>query len=367
MRIRSLNELRAAALLAFLVFAACSSESGSDTPLETGGQRVSRMVDAKAGATLLLDDGASVHLPPGALAADAQVSFSREACDGVYASPRFQSCVYRVEAPEAVLNERITLSLAIRDESDAPTDCAAALTEDGWRCLVDTEVLDGRSEASASAFTDFTIRAEVDDIADQRCTDAPFVPCGGDLDGAWVLSRACGSLEEVVGVSFEFEDPYETCDPFEHYVEFPFSVDATLEFDSDGTMRAYETFGTTGHTMVTDACLAEVGETCAGDCTMSDGVCDCVLLSSVGGHGSDEPWAYGDNGTFIYFEQAYSYCVEGERLTVDFPSPTGTHVRVYERPPTCDEIEGCCISNDDCPEDWFCTGHHLGRTGTCER
>ena len=45
---------------------------------------MSMMVDAAAGATLLLDDGASVQLPPGALATDAEVSFSRETCDGVY-------------------------------------------------------------------------------------------------------------------------------------------------------------------------------------------------------------------------------------------------------------------------------------------
>ncbi len=364
MNILSLNILLAAVFL--IGTAACSSESGSGTPMQVGDERVSVVVNAEAGATLLLDDGASVHLPPRALAADAEVSFSREACDGIYASPRFQSCVYRVAAPDAVLNERLLLSLATHNENDAPTDCATALTEDGWRCLVDTEVLDGSSEASASTFTDFMVRAGADDIVDQRCTDVPFEPCGGELDGAWILSRACGSMQEVIGASFSFEDPYEACGPFEHYVEFPFSLDASLEFSSDGEMRTSETYGTTGHTMVTEACLAQVGESCGEDCTMSEGICDCILLSSVGGRGSSDAWAYGEDGTFIYFEQAYGYCVEGDRLTVEFPSPTGTHLRIYERPPNCDNRDGCCTSNDDCPVDWFCSPNRPGHPGTCE-
>ena len=101
MHILSLYHRRAAACLILLGAAACSSEAGSGAPMQTGDQRVSMMVDAAAGATLLLDDGASVRLPPGALATDAEVSFSRETCDGVYASRRFQSCVYRVDAPDA--------------------------------------------------------------------------------------------------------------------------------------------------------------------------------------------------------------------------------------------------------------------------
>lgn len=320
-------------LLAGAVACSAGSEAGELT--KTGDQQVSMMVDAKAGATLLLEDGARVHLPPGALAADAEVSLSREACDGIYSSDRFQSCVYRVSAPDAVLNERFVVSLATSSEDDAPTDCAAALTEDGWRCLVDTELLDGSSEASASTFTDFTVRAGSDDIVDHRCTDVPFEPCGGALEGSWTLTGACGSMGQVTGVTFEFDsDPYEACDPFEHYMEFPFSVDASLEFRGDGTLRVSEQFSISGHTMVTEACLAQVGETCSEDCTSNEGVCDCVSLSSVGGHGSDEPWAYGEDGTFIYFEQPFGYCLQEDRLTVEFPGRQDVldpHIRVYER------------------------------------
>ena len=100
MHILSLYKVHTAAFLILLGAAACSSEAGSGAPMQTGDQRVSMMVNAAAGATLLLDDGASVRLPPGALATDAEVSFSRETCDGVYASQRFQSCVYRVDAPD---------------------------------------------------------------------------------------------------------------------------------------------------------------------------------------------------------------------------------------------------------------------------
>lgn len=331
MDILGLKTLHATALLALVGAAACSSESDSGAPTKTGDQRVSMLVDAEAGATLFLEDGASVYVPPGALASDAEVSFSREACDGIYASSRFESCVYRVNAPDAVLNDRILLSLAINSENDAPTECAAALTEDGWRCLVDTEVLDGSSEASASTFTDFTVRASSDDIVDHRCTDVPFEPCGGELEGSWTLTGACGSMEQVTGTSFTFDDPYEACGPFEHYMDFPFSVDASLEFRSDGTLRTLEDFEIVGHTMVTEDCLAQSGETCPEDCAIDEGVCDCVSLSSVGHRGSDEAWTYGGDGTFIYFEQAFGYCVQEDRLTVEFPDALGTHLRVYER------------------------------------
>lgn len=370
MNMLSIRYLRATALLIPLAAAACSSDASSgdptpDGPTKIGDERVSMMVDAAAGATLLLDDDASVFIPPGALAADAEVSFSRETCDGVYASDRFQSCVYRVAAPGAELNERLRLSLATHDDTDTPTDCAAALTDDGWRCLVDTEVMDGSAEASASMFTDFTVRTEADDIGDQRCTDVPFEPCGGDLAGDWTLRRACGSLREVVGATFSIDNPYEDCDSVEHYVEYPFSVMATLEFTDGGLMDTYEQFSTTGHTMATEACLTQIGERCGEDCTMKEGICDCVFLSAVGGHGYSDAWTYGEANTFIYLGEEYAYCVEGERLTLEFPSPAGTHLRVYERPKL--DCEGCCFSNDDCPEDWFCVPGQIGQPGTCER
>ncbi len=333
MNMLSLKISHAAALLVLVGAAACSSASDSGAPTKTGDQRVSMMVDAQAGATLFLEDGASVYLPPGALDSNAEVSLSREACDGIYSSGRFQSCVYRVKAPDAVLNERFLLSLATSTENDAPTECAAALTEDGWRCLVDTEVLDGSSEASASIFTDFTVRAESDDIVDHRCTDVPFEPCGGELEGSWTLTGACGSMQQVTGAFFTVGDPYEACGPFEHYLDFPFSLDASLEFRSNGTLRALEDFEIVGHTMVTEECLAQVDESCPEGCTIDDGVCDCITLSSVGHRGSDEPWAYGEAGTYIYFEQAHGYCVQEDRLTIEFPSQDGSYLRVYDRAP----------------------------------
>lgn len=347
----------------------CSSSPSQDSPTKMGDERVSASVTANASATLLLDDGASLYLPPGAVTTDAEVTFSRETCEGIYASPRFQSCVYRVDTSDIEIEERFVLSLPAREENDAPAYCAAALTEDGWRCLVDAEVSEETAEVTASIPSHFTVRALATDVTDQRCTDPAFAPCGGELAGEWVLSRACGSLEEVTGASFTLEDPYEDCGPFEHQLDLPFSVNATLEFGSDGMMRTYETFSTTGHLLATELCLEQVGETCGEDCALSEGICDCFYLSAAGGQGLEDPWTYGEPGTFLYLGNTYGYCVEGDRLKVEFPSPSGTHLRVYERAKTTCDTEGCCFTNDDCPEDWFCAGVGIANNepGYCAR
>ena len=241
------------ALLGVLGAAACSTDN--DSSGATGEQEVRTMVEAAVGATLALEDGTRVVIPGGALESDAEVSLSRETCEGVYAASRFQSCVYRVSAPDAALVGRYTVSIPSRGNTEARTDCAVALTDDGWRCLVDTEASGESSEASASAFTDFAVRAASDDLADDRCTDVPFEPCGGDLLGDWTLTGACGSMQEVLGVTFSFDSPpYEACDPFDHYMDYPFSIEGSLEFRDDGTLRTLEMFRISGHTLVTEEC-----------------------------------------------------------------------------------------------------------------
>ncbi len=177
MLVRGVSLRQLVSLLGVLGAAACSTDSDSSGALATGEQKVSTIVQAAIGATLALEDGTSVVIPAGALASDAEVSLSRETCEGVYAATRFQSCVYRVSAPDAALVGRYTVSIPSRGETGARTDCAVALTDDGWRCLVDTETSDESAEASASAFTDFAIRTSSKDLADDRCTDVPFEPC----------------------------------------------------------------------------------------------------------------------------------------------------------------------------------------------
>lgn len=324
MLVRRVSLRQVASLLGVLGAAACSTGSDSTGALATGEQNVSTIVQAAIGTTLALEDGTRVVIPAGALESDAEVSLSRETCEGIYAATRFQSCVYRVSAPDAALVGRYTVSIPSRGEAGARTDCAVALTDDGWRCLVDTETSGESSEASASAFTDFAIRASSNDLADDRCTDAPFEPCGGDLLGNWTLTGVCGSMQEVLGVTFSFDNPpYEACDPFDHYMDYPFSIEGSLEFQDDGVLRTLETFQISGHTLVTEECLAEVGEACGDDCVLENGVCDCLSLSSAGQGGSSAEWTPGDSGTFFYYEQAFEYCVNGDRLTVEFPGYDG--------------------------------------------
>jgi hypothetical protein len=349
--------LRVVSLLGIVGAAACSMDSDSSGALVTGEQNVSTIVQAAVGATLALEDGTRVVIPAGVLESDAEVGLSRETCEGVYATTRFKSCVYRVSAPDAALVGRYTVLLPSRGETGVPTDCAVALTDDGWRCLVDTETSDEAAEASASAFTDFAIRASSDDLADDRCTDVPFEPCGGDLLGNWTLMGTCGSMQEVLGVTFSFDSsPYEACDPFDHYMDYPFSIEGALEFHDDGVLRTLEAFQISGHTLVTEECLAEVGEECGDDCILESGVCDCLSLSSAGQGGTSAEWTPGEPGTFRYYEQAFEYCVNGDRLTVEFPGYGGaTHFRVYER----SAPELLSIGSSDCERDNQC------ETGVC--
>ncbi len=153
-------------------------------------------------------------------------------------------------------------------------------------------------------------------------------------------------------MTFSFNSPpHEACDPFDHYMDYPFSIEGSLEFQDDGALRTLETFQISGHTLVTEECLAEVGEECGDDCVLDNGVCDCVSLSSVGQRGSNDEWTPGDPGTFLYFEQPFEYCANGDRLTVEFPGYEGArHLRVYER--SAPELLSTGVS--DCERDDQC-------------
>ncbi|MBU1534965.1 hypothetical protein KKF84_06575, partial [Myxococcota bacterium] len=81
-------------LISFFISTACSStETANNTP-DT--ETLAVPLTAAEGGVIILSDGAQVSFPPGALATDGVVTFSRVSCDGFVRGEGFGSCLYEV-------------------------------------------------------------------------------------------------------------------------------------------------------------------------------------------------------------------------------------------------------------------------------
>jgi len=290
-------------------------------------------VSAAEGGTLNLEDGATLVVPPGALARDATVTLSRVSCGGVYAASSFASCLYAVSSGGVPWVERYTLTTPTRT-SDADT-VAVRVAADGLRPLLDavshpdSVVTTGGRDGATSAWYAGVIPT------DHRVEDAPFAACGGDVVGEWRLTHDSGTREEVTGMSAEGPDPYADCGAYDALVDYPFTVGGVFRFNSDGSFAWQNGFQVWKRTLVTTACQRLVGEACDDRCALEDGVCDCNWdwLSSEGG--GDSVWTLSPDGLTLTINGAPTrYCVQGDTLSVQY-SASSAHGRVatYERVP----------------------------------
>jgi hypothetical protein len=301
--------------------------SGSDAApppaLDAGpSDRASTFVDAADGATIALDDGASLTIPPGALAGDAEVGFERT-CLPVFAAMDYGGCRYRATGLPEVIGR---ISVALPQTSDDA--CVLAQREHGWHCLADSEADGGFVRGSFSTATTFTTRSAVPSgvPADSGCADLAFEPCGGDVTGEWELVRACATYRQL-GFSYSTgPDPYAACAEGEVHRNHPYEADRGLNFttepsgdpDSEGELRYQSTSGGRSweRTIVTETCLTAVGESCA--CASDGYVCDCLREggTSIGRGGST--YEVVDDELFMDgFDTVVPHCVSGDELILE--------------------------------------------------
>jgi hypothetical protein len=298
---------------------------------------------ASGGGEIVLEDGAALSVPAGALAADADVTFSRETCGGVFASSHFRSCLYRVNGTP-VLNQPFSLQLPQVAAVDGAESCVSRQRAPGWPCLAD-DTAGGPPIAKASAFSFFAARAQTTTIVDERVADMPFERCGGPIEGRWELVATTATANRFYHY-WRDPDPFAVCSPAERYEDRPFSSTHRLEFlppvqpqapgdQGLGHVTSSEAFSVYQHTITTLSCLRRAGERCEEGCVRDGDLCECLTPQSVGGvsvFGSI--WSIPSAGMLQFGSEPQRYCVEGDRLTLEFIEEIdGAYVQVYERQP----------------------------------
>jgi hypothetical protein len=314
-------------------------------------------MSAADGGEISLEDGASLRMPAGALAADGDVTFTREACGGVFASDHFRSCLYQVAAASA-LSQPFSLQLPpLREASDGPPSCISRQSASGWPCLADESsssdapgveaTSDDRHVAKASAFSFFAARAAATVVVDGRVADVPFERCGGPLEGRWEMVATTATANRFYHY-WRDPDPFAVCGPAERYEDRPFSSTQTLQFSTSavsvpedqpsldeeafGSVSSSESHDIVHYSITTMSCMRRAGERCDDGCVRDGDVCECVVPQGRGAAGWNSTWSLPEPGSIQLGSSSHRYCVEGDRLTIEFDEEIdGPYVQVYER------------------------------------
>jgi hypothetical protein len=292
-------------------------------------------MSAGEGGELRLDDGAILTVPPRALDADGEVTFTRRTCGGVFGSSRFASCLFEVSSTTR-LAQPFSIGLPQRDEASAGGACTARQSAPGWPCLAERDTSSVETLAKASAFSLFATRAVVTPTDDMRVIDVPFVPCGGRLEGSWGIVGATGTADQVDSVVWirRARDPRSACGVGEHLEDKPFTLTGGIVFapagqdakDGRGSATLSEGLAVRRYTITTLACLERIGESCdnadfdnerEGRCVSHDGLCECDAADSGGGFGGGLTWSYAGAGRVNLENEQRRYCVEGDRLSLE--------------------------------------------------
>jgi hypothetical protein len=317
---------------------ACSGSDGADAgSMNDPDRRVIRTwMTTAEGGELRLDDGAILSVPPNALEADGEVTFTRRTCSGVFASDRFASCLFEVGST-APLAHPFSIGLPQRESTRDASACHARQAASGWPCLAEQDTGSSLPLAKAGGFSSFAARVVVSPTDDTRVIDVPFVPCGGALEGEWELVGATGTADQVDSIVWiqRAPDPRSACGVGEHVEDRPYTISGRFVFSpigqdaKDGRGSAIVSGGLESrrHTITTLACLDRVGESCdnsdfgnarEGHCVVRDGLCECDVRYIGEAFGGNPSWSYAGVGLVNLENQRLRYCVEGDRLSMEF-------------------------------------------------
>jgi hypothetical protein len=216
-----------------------------------------------------------------------------------------------------------------------------------WKALPGSKVVDGQAVATTKHFSFYTVLLEESAGAYEPVVcDADFVPCGGDLTGAWEFTKGC-----VTGFSQGTPMPVfsgDSCDAA--FSSVSVDVSGSAHFGTEQDTNIDQIVVVTSSFSIPLACLAEVSQ--AGGtpftCDTFGGVVEgrnCTQSSTSGDIPSTVEGTYATEGGTLTIESSdgyvllglstldpdIDYCVRGDTLTLRLrDTASGGEPQVYE-------------------------------------
>jgi hypothetical protein len=216
-----------------------------------------------------------------------------------------------------------------------------------WKTLPDSKVVDGNVVATTKHFSLYTVLLdEAESASEPVACDADFVPCGGDLTGAWEFTSGCISAYSQGTPTPVFSG--DACDTA--FSSFSVTVSGSAHFGTEQDTNIDQVVVVTSSLSIPLACLAQISQ--AGGtsftCDNFGGVVEgrnCTQSSSSGDIPTMVQGTYmaQDGVLTIQSSDDYlllglgtlnpdiDYCVRGDTLTLRLrDSESGGEPQVYE-------------------------------------
>ena len=276
---------------------------------------VSKQIAAATGGVVRDPQGrAELAIPPGALAADTEITLAITGkANGSAAS------VYDFGPDGLTFATPAVLTIALEGAVPAGKRAALAIGEgSSWVEIEGSMVADGKVQGPVAHFSRFTVIYVDDGAVAGACEEAfdAFEACGGDPVGAWALREICAQNVPV-------EDPFEGACP-QAQLSAEVQQQGTLTF-ADGTLevRGMQRF-ITETAVFPSSCLRpdqtctsingnDEGFTCSGD-----DVCTCSRTKVETSEDSVASWSLQGNSLEVD-GMTVPFCVEGDSLELIIP------------------------------------------------
>lgn len=344
--------LRIGLLLGLMgAFTACGADSGGEEAPSYVGTEKSVMVTAAAGGELEAG-AATLSIPPGAVAADVEVTVAVESKKGKPGEKDILIDVYEF-GPNMTFAKPVELSFDMKgvNPDDNGTVMVAWLEGDKWNTLP-TTVKDGKAVAETTHFTPFTLVFVLDEDGDVvqmggECSGT-FDACGGDISGTWEFSGACASVPNLFGGGDGEENPFADCTD-QPSASLTVDITGTVTFGGDGSFEVDQSLTMSFEAAVPNSCLEELGMGQASAAELCQGLegtpqgDQCVLTNASEGPQTQQTMETGtytaeggiltvttssDDAGVPEEPDMNEYCVKGDTLTVRFVDiEEGTEVR----------------------------------------
>lgn len=312
---------RALVLLPALLLAATTVACGSDDgTTESQPVTVTQQISAAEGGTVSDPDGkVQLAIPPGALAADTEISVRITGKANGSAAPVYDF------GPEG-LTFLTPAAITIQVDGAVPEGKKAVLAlGDGssWKEVEGSTYANGKVVGPVAHFSRYTVIFTGNGGIASGCTDvvANFEPCGGDPTGTWSFSDVCTDAAPV-------DDPFGGSCP---------SVELSAEVTPSGTLQI------TADTVITSNMSLEIVQTgtfdvsCLGGGTCSDASGDgwscsggstCSCTNTTTDSNEDNTNGYVLQGSTLVMDDGtvVPFCVSGDELQFQITEDNGVQL-----------------------------------------